>query len=387
MASEALNVNSALYYIAQQAQLPIEAVRSWYSYESSNRSKILNIKSAKLILDRMLDIGFDSTFSIAYSGSDQQACSANTFKDMYNKAMTGLTWNIITTSSELLYGKYYRTLSPISLTATLVGGGGGGSGGGKTNFDGSGTLTIQAGGKGGTTEIRKNGSRVCYASGGNGGAGQTAQNGVRDAGNGSAGSSGNTLSDQIISLNVGDELLLVVGYGGGGSGSGILRVTKNNSYSGTVYTPTLNNGGNGGQFGNYDPRCAAGGGAGGKGCISSFDNIVSPGPAIGTLITGNPGTRSNSGNADGQDGASATDFYFNIIGSSSTIPYVGTFSKGGKGGNSGSAATGGSGGGSAGSGGGAGATSGTNGYASAGGGGASGKIDITTTTCYFNQID
>lgn len=368
--SPAVNVNSALQYISTQSGLPIEIIRGWFPNESNNRGAILNMISAKRILDRMIEVAFRSSFP-AVTMPNEAACSVNSFKALYNKAMINRRWNIVEYPYNIGIGNEGVFLgNSLTIDFALKGGGGGGSGGAKTNFDGNGTLTIQPGANGGTTYILKNKQIVASASGGNGGTGQTAQKGVRDGGNGTDGSEGEYKAVSGINFNLGDSLEAYPGYGGGGSGAGALRVTKNNSYSGTVYTPSKNNGGNAGQFGNYDPRCAGGGGAGGSGY--DYQN------GVFVEIQGSVGLAANSGASDGQNGFSAGDLPYNI---------VRTISTGGSGGNAGSYATGGNGGSSYSSNKGYGGKSGsTNGYASGGGGGGSGYIEITS---YFtpNEVN
>ena len=377
MSSRAINVNSALKYISNKSSIPLDVIKSWFNISPQDINKIINIQTALNIINRVMRLCFyasEISITIQEGFSFQNICSVKTFKSIYNKAIGDKIWNIVSNTSDIEYGSHYISLQQIDLETTVIGGGGGASGGGKTNFDGTGKLTIPAGAAGGESSIWVNGNKLVSAAGGTGGGGQTAQNGVRDAGNGSSGSSGATTT-AIVSMELGDRIIFVPGYGGGGSGSGILRVTKNNSYSGTVPSPSKNKGSNGGQYGNATPRCAAGGGAGGYGYEATEGGDF--GVTV-TLLQGTGGSASNSGASDGRAGGASSDF--------SNDRKLGSFSAGASGGASGSAASGGSAGSSVGAGGGNGKTSGTNGYASGGGGGASGAISVINTVAYFNKV-
>lgn len=374
LSSKAVNTISALKYISTKSKVPIDVVKSWYNNPDTYTNRPISVQAAYRILGRMLKVGFDATLDLpAAIGNNKQICSVNTFKSMYNRFMTNRAWNIVSNVLNLQYGTYYTSLGKESFSMTLKGGGGGGSGGARTNFDGSGTLTIAKAGDGGMSTILKNGLVYSGASGGSGGAGQTAQSGVRDGGNGTTGYSGSTVN---TTLNVvpGDIVAFFPGYGGGGGGAGALRVTKNNSYSGSTSTPSYNNGGNAGIWGNYDPRCVGGGGAGGQGYLLEGNGASG---YTARYLTGSGGAAANSGASDGAAGGTATKSIQNAT--------LGNISPGGNGGNAGTAATGGSGMGG-GDGGGGGSTSSTNGYASGGGGGSSGYITTSSKTSYFNKL-
>lgn len=380
--SEAINVSSALKYIANTSGIPIDTLKQLYFNNNDwKQNMILNINSAIAILRTLLSRGFKSSLpTISYSGSGQRACSVNTFKALYAKAMAGKSWNLVRGNTNLPYGKEIVLISPNNENAnfryinfTIYGGGGGGSGGARTNFDGNGTLTIQKGSDGGPTYLLKNKEIVATANGGSGGAGQVAQKSVRDGGNGTNGSSGGQSSYSGI-FEIGDSFTIYPGYGGGGTGGGSLRAGKNSTYTGTVYTPVRGAGGNAGQWGNYDPRCAGGGGAGAVGYELQNNDFVL------TTIDNVGGRGVNSGSTEAQNGSTAesiTNCYFSA--------QRATSAKGGNGGQASSSVAGGAGG-SGSSGGKAGISGSTNGYASGGGGGGSGWAIIDNPSSDMSNV-
>ena len=371
MASQAVNVNSVLNYIATQSGLPIDIVRNWFPNEPSKRSFLLNIQSAYNIINKVLEIGFGTTKSIPLSAQSQQSCSVNTLKSIYSYIFSGKTWNVQTSYGSLKYGSTCYVLNDQSVSALIVGGSGGGSGGLKDNFDGSGSLTIPAGASGARSSIYVNGTLQAQASGGTGGAGQTSSKGGRA---GTAGFSGSSGERKTVSLTfkAGDAIVCYNGYGGGGSGGGSIRVGKNGNLGDlTAPGPVGPNGSNGygAVSGSYNVGCG-GGGAGGDGFDDS--NIQQ----IGKAGEGKGNSSYNSGSKP-----SYTD-----------RNYVGTSYPGGSGGS-------GTGDGSAGSGGSGGVATtssttnaggggiGGNGSSGGGGGGASGLINLTPQDiCYINLV-
>lgn len=215
MASTAVNVNSALIYIANKIGISVDIVRSWFPNENANRSKILNIRSAFNILQKMMQIGFAENISMPTSANTSIACSSNTFKALYEFVMSGKAWNIKTTINTLRYGHYYVALTPTSMSGAARGGSGGGSGAtyGADTFD----VTSGNGANGGASRIYKNGVEILNVAGGAGGAGVQVTGGKNPGAlNGNAGSIGNTTSYSISTV-AGDKFGFFPGYGGGGS--------------------------------------------------------------------------------------------------------------------------------------------------------------------------
>lgn len=376
MASQAVNVNSTLNYIASVTGIPIETVRSWFPNESSQRSRLLNIKSAVAILNKMLQVGFGTTVSNPVSSTyDGYACSANTLKALYSKMMTGRTWNIVTSyTNTVKYGQSVMALNAHDINCSAIGGGGGASGALRNNIDGSGTNYTASGANGGPSLVYIDDAVVLRAEGGTGGAGQTSNTGVAWAGY--YGSNGSTATYNAT-IPVGAKLRFEHGYGGGGSGGSAMRAGKN-SNAGDAYAevsqnaPSITRGGNGRVFGNTNPRNAGGGGGGGAGFNAG-------------QYTSSYGGESQNGNNSGssENGTAGAG-----VGSTNTL-YLGQFNIGGAGGfgkGEGNTGEGGPATSSAGEGGNP-ATAGGNGSAGGGGGGSSGSITVSTTgVVYLNLL-
>lgn len=298
------------------------------------------------------------------------ACSSTTFRKLYNKAMTGRTWHIVSNTNNLLYGVNYRMLQETTLRTILVGGGGGGGGALKSNYDGSGSISSNKNTDGGPTYIFQNGLGFVSANGGKGATGIGPLTSTTNQ-NGNFGSNGSTL-DTNITYRLGNKYIFLPGYGSGGGGGGTIRVSKNNHYEGTVGGSTdMNEGSNGACFGNVYMRASGGGGAGGTGYYTLGTDIIG-------LKVGTPGNGANVDSSDGQSGG--------LAGTLSGT--VGSYSTGGAGGSAGGSQPGGAGGTSAGAGGSPGIATTDNGRASGGGGGASGCITLPTNTAFYaNKLD
>ena len=376
MASQIVNVNSALNYIASITGLPIATVRAWFPNESSKRSLPLNIKSAAAIFTKMIEIGFGTTVpnpvDAAYGG---YACSANTLKALYAKMMSGKTWNIVTSyTNTVRYGQNVMALNAHNINCSAIGGGGGASGALRNNIDGSGTNYTAKGADGGPSLVYVNGTVVSRAEGGAGGAGQTSNASQTWAG--IYGSNGSTATYNAT-IPAGAKLRFEHGYGGGGSGGSAMRAGKNHN-AGDVASevaangPSITRGGNGRVFGDYNPRNAGGGGGGGAG----FNN---------GQYTSSYGGESQNGN---NNGTSENGSPGEGVGSSNTL-YLGQFNKGGAGGlghGEGNAGAGGAATSAAGEGGNMG-TAGGNGSAGGSGGGSSGSITVSTSdVVYLNLL-
>ena len=376
MASQIVNVNSALNYIASVTGVPIATVRAWFPNESSKRSLPLNIKSAAAIFTKMIEIGFGTTVpnpvATAYDG---YACSANTLKALYAKMMSGKTWNIVTSySNTVKYGQNVMALNAHNINCTAIGGGGGASGALRNNIDGSGTNYTAAGANGGPSLVYVNEAVVLRAEGGAGGPEQSSSASQQWAG--IYGSNGSTATYNAT-IPVGAKLRFEHGYGGGGSGGSAMRAGKNSNAGDAAAevaanAPSITRGGNGRVFGNTNPRNAGGGGGGGAGFnngqyTSSYGGECHNGSSAGTSENGSPGEG---------------------VGSSNTL-YLGQFNKGGAGGlghGDGTASEGGIATSSVGEGGNA-PPSGGNGSAGGGGGGSSGSITVSTTdVVYLNLL-
>lgn len=268
MASQAVNVNSTLNYIASVTGIPIATVRSWFPNESSQRNKILNIKSAVAIFNKMLQVGFGVTVSSPVSSTyDGYACSANTLKSLYSKMMTGRAWNLKTATSQLQYGHWYNSLTTTNVSGSATGGSGGGSGSayGADTFD----VTSGSGANGGPTRIYKNGTEVVHMAGGAGGAGIQVTGGksaVADDGN--AGSSGTT-GTYSIDVVAGDKIGFFPAYGGGGS----CGVRSPNTYVGP--SASYASGANASNAGESTNNNSQGGGGGGRSGSITITSITS----------------------------------------------------------------------------------------------------------------
>lgn len=376
MASQIVNVNSALNYIAYITGIPIATVRAWFPNESSKRSLPLNIKSAAAIFTKMIEIGFGTTVSNPVDAAyDNYACSVNTLKALYNKMMSGKTWNIVTTySNTVKYGQNVMALNAHNINCTAIGGGGGASGALRNNIDGAGTNYTAKGADGGPSLVYINETVVLRAEGGVGGEGQTSNK--TEVWAGVYGSNGSTATYNAL-VPVGAKLRFEHGYGGGGSGGSAMRCGKNHN-AGDVASevaangPSITRGGNGRVFGDYNPRNAGGGGGGGAGFNA------------GQYTSSYGGESQNGNNAGTSENGSAGEG----VGSSNTL-YLGQFNKGGAGGlghGQGATGEGGIATSIAGEGGNV-ATAGGNGSAGGSGGGSSGSITVSTSdVVYLNLL-
>lgn len=234
MSSQIVNVNSVLNALASVIGLPLDIVRGWFPNESTQRSKALNVRSVANIFKQVLLIGFGVSVpnpidTLVANGNITQdegnkrnssACSVNTCKELYATMMSGKTWNLKTSASELQYGHWYMPLTNTSITGSICGGEGGGSGSvyGADTFD----VTSGNGADGGNTYIllkTNTGLTVkATATGSAGGAGVQVTGG-KSAGalNGNAGGIASEVAYNV-SVNVTDGAIgFFPGYGGGGS--------------------------------------------------------------------------------------------------------------------------------------------------------------------------
>lgn len=335
MSSYAVNVNSVLTYIASKTGLPIDIVRSWYPNESANRIKVLNIRSAYNILNRMRKIGFGTEVTMPSSANSSNVCSINTLKSIYDYVMEGRTWNITTNFNDMIYDMNYLALTPMSFQLNIVGGGGGSAGAiaGYSAKNSPHDVYGGGGANGGDTHVLVQGKIVYTALGGKGGydntSASTTQNYVRANANDNwiydkdfAGSNGESkIAD--ISLGIGDLFRVVAGSGGGGGGGtqgiraevsqGQLTNTGNGANGGESVsigdagnpTGTITGGSAGGKIGS---TAGQGGAASGRNCVAGQSGVFTNN--FGTFAKGASYGNSEGGGqtigAGGQEVATAT---------------------------------------------------------------------------------
>lgn len=342
MASQLVNVNSALTYLSAQTGLSLSIIRGWFPNETANRSKPLNIKSAVNILARMIKIGFGVDISSPVNSAyDKYACSANTFKALYTKVMNGRTWNLKTATNQLQYGHWYM---PLVENITISGSAKGGDGGGSGSVYGAATynVTSGAGASGGKSYIiRKNVSTeattnyITPADGGAGGSGKNVSGG-KSAGalNGNAGTIATPVNYSFTAALT-YALGFFPGYGGGGScgvrspntytGPSAVKATGSSASEAAGATGSSTQGGGGGGASGYDGATKVWSGRGSDFEISKTMNY--PSETGGAVINATIGSSANGGR--GGDQAETTGSLEGIYVSNSGR------SGGGNGGNSG----------------------------------------------------
>lgn len=326
MASQAVNVNTVLNFIATKIGISIDIVRSWFPNEASNRNKLLNIGSVIKILSRMTDIGFgDSTPSTgSLSSSDKRACSYNTLEALYNRVMGTKIWNLITNIKDLKYGHFYSTLNgDVEISGSIKGGDGGGSGAvyGAATFD----VTSGNGADGAPSLIirrYRNGGiisdpHMVESSGGAGGVGKNVTGGKSPgASNGNSGEIASVNTYNIVFKLRSGLLAFLPGYGGGGS----CGVRSPNTYVGPSATQASgSNASNAGESTNNNTQGGGGGGASGYYTDTLSLNLYRPFPTV-----------SSSAGTDYTDGKTMN--YPSAVGGSVIEAPIGASAKGGRGG-------------------------------------------------------